>query len=53
MDVAEVMGVSRRTVVSKRIGVTDWTLSEMLAIRALVAPDMTLDELFRREEAVL
>ncbi len=36
---------------NRRIGgATDFKLWEMLAVRDLLAPDMTLDELFRRKE---
>lgn len=48
--VATAIGTTTRAVHNKRYGATDWKLGEMLAVRELVAPEMTLDELFRREE---
>ncbi len=49
-DIVETIGMAPHTW-SRRIGgVIDWRLGEMLDLRALLAPDMTLDELFQRKE---
>lgn len=49
-EIVEAIGIKPETW-SRRIGgVTDWKLWEMLAVRDLLAPDMTLDELFQRKE---
>ncbi len=47
---ASILGMEPRTLALRRAGVTDWKLGEMLAVREVVAPDMTLDELFSRKE---
>ncbi len=49
-DIAQALGITGRTLLLKRSGVTDWKLCEMLAVRELVAPDMILDDLFERKE---
>ncbi len=49
-DIAKAIGMEGHTWSNRRSGLTDWKLGEMLAVREVVAPDMTLDELFRREE---
>ncbi len=50
MDIAQAIGITTRALHLKRCGAIDWKLREMLAVRELVAPDMTLDELFQRKE---
>ncbi len=49
-DIIKALGMEAHTWISRRSGKTDWRLREMLAVRDLLAPDMTLDKLFRREE---
>lgn len=49
-DIAKAVGIEVHAWCHRRSGLTDWRLGEMLAVRELLAPDMTLDELFRREE---
>lgn len=48
-DILKDLGMEAHTWISRRNGKTDWKLGEMLAVREVVAPDMTLDELFERK----
>jgi hypothetical protein cdifQCD-6_19698 len=48
--VAEVLGISPRTLYSKLVGATDFTLSEANTIRSHFFPNIKTDDLFRRSE---
>lgn len=48
IEVAKIIGVSPRTLYSKLIGETDFTLSEANEIQRQLFPDMNKDDLFRR-----
>ncbi|MDU6263791.1 MAG: transcriptional regulator [Anaerocolumna aminovalerica] len=49
---AEELGIAEKTLRNKINGVTEFTWSEVLSIRKLVSPDMSLDELFQKEDSV-
>ncbi len=49
-DITKAIGITADTWNRRIGGVTDWKLWEMLAVRDLLAPDMTLDELFQRKK---
>ncbi len=49
-DITKAIGITAETWNRRLGGVSDWKLWEMLAVRDLLAPDMTLDELFSRKE---
>ena len=46
---AELIGVTEKTLRNKINGVTDFTWLEVLLIRKLINPDMSLEELFQKE----
>ncbi len=48
--IAQAIGITDRAWHRKRKGENDWKLGEMLDVRDLLAPDMTLDELFQRKK---
>lgn len=50
MVIAKALGMKRGAWNLRRYGMSDWKLGEMLLIRDLLAPNMTLDALFRREK---
>ncbi len=47
--ITKAIGITADTWNRRIGGVSDWKLWEMLVVRDLLAPDMTIDELFRRE----
>ena len=49
-DIAELVGVTYRTIHSKFNGGSEWTLSECLKIRDKFFPEMELDYLFTVDE---
>lgn len=49
-DIAELLGLSYRTVHSRFNGESDWNYSECIKIRDTFFPDMLLDYLFKPEE---
>ncbi len=49
-DILKALGMEAHTWISRRSGKTDWKLREMLDVRKLLPPNMTLDALFRREK---
>lgn len=49
-DVAELLGVTYRTIHSRFNGESEWTLSECLKIRDTYFPDMRLEYLFTADE---
>ena len=49
-DIAELVGVTYRTIHSKFNGESEWTLSECLKIRDKFFPEMELDYLFTVDE---
>ena len=49
-DIAELLGVTYRTIHSKFNGESEWTLSECLKIRGKFFPEMELDYLFTVDE---
>lgn len=49
-DIAELLGVTYRTIHSKFNGESEWTLSECLKIRDKFFPEMELDYLFTVDE---
>lgn len=48
--VAETLGISPRTLYSKLVGETEFTLSEANVIQRQFFPDMKQDRLFRRSD---
>ena len=48
-DLAAALGISTASFSLKMTGKRDWKLSEAFKIQALLAPDKTINELFRRE----
>ena len=49
---AKELDIAEKTLRNKINGVTEFTWSEVLSIRKLVSPDMSLDELFQKEDSV-
>lgn len=50
VDVAEALGISPRTLYSKLVGDTDFTLSEASTIQRQFFPDMDQETLFKRAD---
>lgn len=50
IELAKMIGISEKSMRNKLNGVTEFTWSEAKAIRAIVAPGMSLDELFIKDE---
>lgn len=50
VDVAEALGISPRTLYSKLVGDTDFTLSEANIIQRQFFPDMDQETLFKRAD---
>lgn len=50
VKVAEALGISPRTLYSKLVGETDFTLSEANAIQRQFFPDMDQETLFKRTD---
>lgn len=46
------IGMAEKTLRNKINGVTDFAWTEVLLIRELLAPETSLEELFRKEEKV-
>lgn len=51
-DVAELLGVSDRTIYSRINGKSEWTYGECIMIKENLFPDLTLDYLFPYEQMV-
>lgn len=49
---AEMIGISEKTLRNKLNGETDFTWSEALAIRNIAAPGLSVEQLFRKDEEV-
>lgn len=48
-NVADLVKISEKTLRNKLDGITDFTWSEVLLIRDLLSPELTLEDLFKRE----
>lgn len=53
LSLSKEIGVSEKTLRNKLKGDTDFTLTEAKAIRKIVNPKMSMEELFRTEEETL
>ena len=49
---ASMLSISEKSLRNKINGTTEFTLSEVLAIRDLIDPDMLLEELFKKESKI-
>ena len=49
-EVAKLLGITPKTFFNKMNGRTEFTWTEVKAIRQMVAPEKTLDDLFKESE---
>lgn len=49
-ELAKEIGISKAALSLKMTGKRDWKLDEMFKIQEILAPDKTLDQLFKNED---
>lgn len=48
-DIADILGISKKSARNKLYGRSSFTIEEAFKLRDVVAPEMTLDKLFEKE----
>lgn len=46
MELADLLGITKKTLYSKRMGRVSWTLDECIILRDILAQDLSIEELF-------
>lgn len=48
-DIADILGISKKSARNKLYGRSSFTIEEAFKLRDVIAPEMTLDKLFEKE----